>query len=278
VPHPPAVVGTELPPVTFEWQERDAILYALGVGARPPAELTLLYEGDGFTVLPTFALVANWWAVKDLGALVQNRRRPMVHAFQSLELTRTLNPRGQVKVSGHIAGVWEKGQHTLVEVNSEGVDEEGPLFTAASGTMILGLHDWGGTSGPAAVIDDPLPDTPMATVDDYVRPEQASIYRLCGDTNPLHIDPIAAQAAGFADVFLHGLCTMGFAARAIIRGVCQGEATRLQSISCRFSSPVGLDQPLRTDIWPLTPQEIAFQTNQPDGPALTRGRALLRTP
>jgi acyl dehydratase len=275
VPDLPAVVGTELSPVTFEWQERDAILYALGVGARPPAELALLYEGDGFAVLPTFALVANWWAVKDLGALVQNDGRPMVHAFQSLEVARTLSPRGRVEVSGHVAGVWEKGHHTLVEVNSVGVDEMGPLFTAVSGTMILGLHDWGGTSGPRAVTDVELPETPTVTVDDYVRPEQAGIYRLSGDRNPLHIDPNAARAAGFADVFLHGLCTMGFAARAIIRGICQGDAARLQSISCRFSSPVGLDQPLRTDIWQLTSQEIAFQTNQAVGQALSRGRALL---
>jgi acyl dehydratase len=278
VPNPPAVVGTDLSPVTFEWQERDAILYALGVGARPPAELSLLYEGDGFTVLPTFALIANWWAVKDLGVLVQNEHRPMVHAFQALELARTLSPQGHVEVSGHIAGVWEKGHHTLIELRSEGVDDEGPLFTATSGTMILGLHDWGGTSGPSAVADPELPGEPTATVDDYVRAEQASIYRLSGDTNALHIAPVAARAAGFADVFLHGLCTMGFAARAIINGVGQGDAKRLQSISCRFSSPVGLDQPLRTDIWELNAEEIAFQTNQLDGPALTRGRALLRAP
>jgi acyl dehydratase len=269
----PATVGTELPSATLNWDETDAILYALGVGACPPAELAVLHEGGEFVVLPTFALIANWWAVKELGAYVRNEHRPMVHAHQSLELTRPLSPRGDVEVNAYISGVWEKGKHTLVELTSVGFDQVGSLFTATSGTMILGMHGWGGTSAPSTEATENPRGQPTASVEDYVRPEQASIYRLSGDRNALHIDPKVAKGAGFEDVFLHGLCTLGFAARAITNGVGDGDPTRLQSISCRFSSPVGLDQPLQTDIWRLGPQQFAFQTNQLARPALTRGLA-----
>src|SRR5437016_886630 len=92
----PVHVGAELAPATPKWGPQDAIVYALGVGARPPAELDLLYEERGPTVLPTFALIANWWAVKDLGSLMETGGRPIVHAFQSLEMTRAMGPRGEL--------------------------------------------------------------------------------------------------------------------------------------------------------------------------------------
>ena len=101
------------------------------------------------------------------------------------------------------------------------------------------------------------------------------MYRLSGDRNPLHIDPAAARKAGFDDVFLHGLCTFGFAARAIINSLGQGDPNTLQSISCRFAKPVKLGAPLRTEVW-RDGAQVRFRTSQGPVVALSSGAATLR--
>ncbi|CAA0079331.1 Uncharacterised protein [Mycolicibacterium vanbaalenii] len=256
-------VGTALARTTFQWNENDVILYALGVGARPPAETALVSEHLGPAVLPTFALLANWWAVRDLRSLLDLGTYPIVHAAQSLEMHQTLAPHGEVTVDGSVTAVWDKGKHAAIEVTTRGHDASGALFTAVGQTMVLGAGGFGGTRGPAAREDPPGP--PDVTYDDVIRPEQAAVYRLSGDRNPLHIDPAAAQRAGFADVFLHGLCTFGFAARALINQVGGGNPDRLRSISCRFAKPVALDTELCTEIWRDERGTVRFRTMQDNG-------------
>ena len=266
-------VGTTLDPTTFAWTETDAILYALGVGARPPAELGLLDERRGPAVLPTFALLANWWAVKDLRAVLNVGPYPIVHGGQSLSLVRALQPHGEVTVTGEVTAVWDKGKHASIEVTTRGSDADGELFVAVGQTMVLGGGGFGGERGPAAG-DEPDGDADV-TIDDEIRPEQAAIYRLSGDRNPLHIAPAAAREAGFDNVFLHGLCTFGFAARALVNGVGNGDPEMLRSISCRFAKPVMLGAGLRTEIW-LDGTEVRFRTSQGSAVALSSGTATLR--
>lgn len=266
-------VGTKLDATTFTWDETDVILYALGVGARPPADLELIDEASGPLVLPTFALLANWWAVKDLRAVLDVGALPIVHGGQSLTVTRPLKPRGGLSVTGEVTAVWDKGKHASIEVTTRGSDAAGEVFVATGQTMVLGGGGFGGERGPAS------PDEPegpaSVTVDDEVRPEQAAIYRLSGDRNPLHIDPAAARKAGFDDVFLHGLCTFGFAARALINSVAEGDPTALRSISCRFAKPVMLGAPLRTEVW-RDGDQVRFRTCQGSVVALSSGTATLR--
>jgi acyl dehydratase len=267
-----AMVGTALAPTTFQWTEKDVILYALGVGARPPDELRLLDEHYGPAVLPTFALIANWWAVKDLRATLDLGSFPIVHSAQSLRLDRPLGASGEVSVTAEVTALWDTGKHAAIEVSSVGVDGEGPVFHASSQTMVLGAGGFDGTRGPKA------DEAPQAASDgvytDTVRPEQAAIYRLSGDRNPMHIDPAAARKFGFEDVFLHGLCTLGFAARALINVVADGDPAALTSISCRFAKPVKLDSQLRTEIW-RQGDKIRFQTRQGDVVSLSSGTATL---
>ncbi|WP_082949704.1 MaoC/PaaZ C-terminal domain-containing protein [Mycobacterium sp. ACS4331] len=263
-------VGTALEPTTFAWTETDVLLYALGVGARPPAELTLLDEKHGPAVLPTFALLANWWAVKDLRATLGLGSHPIVHGGQSLVVSRPLEARGEVTVTGEVTAIWDKGRHASVEVTTRGTDADGEVFVAVGQTMVLGGGGFGGERGPAAGED---PDTsPDVVVDDEVRPEQAAIYRLSGDRNPLHIDPAAARKAGFDDVFLHGLCTFGFAARALVNSIGNGDPSTLRSISCRFAKPVVLGTPLRTEVW-RSADRVRFRTCQGGSVALSSGTA-----
>lgn len=270
------LIGNRLPGATFTWNADDAIIYALGVGARPPAELDLLDESRGPVVLPTFALIANWWAMKDTRQAVDPGDAPMVHASQSLELLRTLGPVGTVRVEAEVAAIWDKGKNSIVEIEGVGSDDEGPVFRTRSSTMILGVGDWGGERGPSSPPADD-PGEPDLVIEDEIRPEQAAIYRLSGDRNPLHIDPDAARRAGFPDVFLHGLCTLGFAARAAIASNDDADPRALRSISCRFSKPVQLGRPLTTQIWRGSDGQLSFRTLQDDTVALSAGTATLAT-
>jgi acyl dehydratase len=267
----PELVGLELPAAEFTWEPRDAILYALGVGADSADELDWVYEARGPRVLPTFALIPNWWAVKDLGRLVDGQGRPMVHASQTLRLHRDLSPSGRITARASVSAVWDKGANTLIEVTGRADDDAGPLFETRSGTMILGLGGWGGERGPSGA-SDPTPERPPdVVVSSHVHRNQGAIYRLSGDMNPLHIDPDAARAAGFDDVFLHGLCTFGFAGRALLRASPEG--SRLAHIEARFASPLFLDRTLETRIWLLDDGEIRFAALDGDRTILANGRA-----
>lgn len=267
-----SVVGTALSPRTFQWDQTDVILYALGVGARPPAELSLLNEACGPTVLPTFALIANWWAVKDLRSVLDLGSYPIVHSAQSLELRRPIGPSDALSVQAQVSAVWDTGKHAAIELTGTGSDADGTVFLTRSLTMVLGAGGFGGERGPRA---EPDPEgTPDALCDDLIRPEQAAIYRLSGDRNQLHIDPAAARKFGFDDVFLHGLCTLGFAARAVINEIGGGDPRVLTSLSCRFAKPVRLDAPLRTEMW-RNGRDVRFRTLQGDVVALTSGSATL---
>ena len=271
------LIGARLPGTTFSWERDDTILYALGVGARPPRELDLLYETRGPVVLPTFALIANWWAMKDTRAAVDPGDAPMVHASQSLELLRPLEPEGTVRVDAEVVAIWDKGKSSIVEIEGVGTDDTGPLFRTRSSTMILGVGGWGGERGPSSSADRST-DEPDTVFEDEVRPEQAAIYRLSGDRNPLHIDPEAATRAGFPDVFLHGLCTLGFAARAVIASNTPADPRALKSISCRFSKPVMLGRPLTTRIWRGADGGVTFETTQDETIALSAGTAAFFDP
>jgi acyl dehydratase len=187
-------------------------------------------------------------------------------------LMRPVEPHGEVTVAAKVSAVWDKGKHAAVELTGRGSDGDGPLFVTKSQTMVLGAGGFGGSRGPSAGED---PDSaPDAVYDDVIRPEQSAIYRLSGDRNQLHIDPEAAKKFGFDDVFLHGLCTLGFAARAVINTFCAGDVTSLRSISCRFAKPVKLDGPLRTELWRAN-ASVRFRTMQGAVVALSSGTASL---
>ena len=265
------LIGTSLPGATYRWGPDDAILYALGVGARPPAELPVLDEAHGPKALPTFALIANWWAMKDLRSVVDPGDAPMVHASQSLELHRAVGSSGEVRVDAEVVAVWDKGRSSIGEVEATGNDADGPLFRTRSATMVLGVGGWGGDRGPTTAPDDDA--VPDAVHDDEIRVEQAAIYRMSGDRNPLHIDPAAARRAGFDDVFLHGLCTMGFAARALIAACGDGDPESLRAVSCRFAAPVALGRSIRTEVWRDGDGTARFRTTQNGAVALSAGTA-----
>jgi acyl dehydratase len=222
------LVGSDLGTRRVSYGERDAMLYALAVGARA-GELDLVFERN-LKVLPTFALPLGLWvadAASAAGAFAPERS---LHGSQRLVLHRPLPPSAEIEVSGRIDAVWDKGRAAVLDIVGES-----EFFTATYSIFLPGQGGWGGEPGPRAGVQ---PDNALGgTVDFRVADELAALYRLTGDRHLIHIDPTAARGAGFPRPILHGLCTLGIAAREIA-GLVGAAPWELTSISARFSAPV----------------------------------------
>jgi acyl dehydratase len=279
-----SLVGVPGEPQLRSWDSKDALLYAVGVGAGlgdPLQELeftTENCEGIEQRVLPTFAvLVAQARTARSLGDF---DRALLVHAEQAFELHRPLPVAGTARTTATVTGIYDKGSGALVVTENEAVDAATgePLVTSRSGTFIRGE---GGFGGPRGADEQPwkLPDrAPDHLVVRETRPEQALLYRLSGDRNPLHVDPKFAARGGFSQPILHGLCTYGVTGRALLRAVCDGDPARFRSMSGRFSRPVLPGEPLTVSIWLAGDGESAlFQTTRTDGTVvIDRGRVRFR--
>lgn len=251
VPLSPALVGQTTDPTPVSWDTSAVLLYACGVGAQPATELDFLYEGRGPRVLPTYAVIPGSHA---LGALlasgIQIDPMMVLHGEQSIVLHRTVPPEAKAQVKGRISEVWDKG--TAAVVGCEGIveDDDGPMFTVKATLFVRGAGGFGGERGPSSEKRHEPPERdPDLVVEQPTRPEQAAVYRLSGDRNPLHIDPGFATAAGFDAPFLHGLCTYGFVGRAVLHGMCGGDPGRFRSFEARFRDRVYPGDTIVTKLW-----------------------------
>jgi len=247
---------------TANWSARDTILYALGVGAR---ELDFVYEA-GLKALPTQVCVLTYpgfvWRDPALGL----DWKRILHAEQSIELHRPLPVEGQFVGYTTVDAVVDKGagRGAILYSSRRIFDVQGELVaTARAATMARGdggfaTHDQPGDSPPWEALS--MPETaPDATLALTTAPDQALIYRLSGDLNPLHIDPEVARAAGFERPILHGMCTFGVAGRALLQLLTQGAAARLRELRCRFSAPVYPGETIRTEVWRTAHGEARFR-------------------
>ena len=276
-----SVVGTSSEPQRKSWDSKDALLYAVGVGAGlgdPLKELeftTENSEGIEQKVLPTFGvLIAQARGGRDLGDF---DRAMLVHAEQYVELHRPLPVAGTVSTTGTVTGIYDKGSGALVVTENKAVDAETgePLVTTRGGTFIRGEGGFGGDRGPKDSWQRPDRD-PDHTVTLETRPEQALVYRLSGDRNPLHVDPKFAARGGFDRPILHGLCTYGVTGRALLHTLCGSDPARFGSMYGRFSKPVWPGDTLTVSIWE-TDGGALFQTTRPDGAVvIDRGRIQTR--
>src|ERR1700722_16091258 len=281
-----SLVGVPSEPQLRSWDSKDALLYAVGVGAGlgdPLQELEFTTEnsqGIEQQVLPTFAvLIAQARMGRSLGDF---DRAMLVHAEQYFELHRPLPVAGTVSTTSTVTGIYDKGSGALVVSENRAVDAETgePLITSRGGTFIRGE---GGFGGPRDDGSQPwsLPDrAPDHQVVRETRPEQALVYRLSGDRNPLHVDPKFAARGGFSQPILHGLCTYGVTGRALLRVLCDGDPARFRSMSGRFTRPVLPGEPLTISIWRQEGSDTAlFQTARTDGEVvIDRGRVQIRQP
>ena len=180
-----------------------------------------------------------------------------------------------MKVVGKVTAVWDKGKAAVIETGGVVQDEKGPIVTTTSTLFIRGAGGFGGERGPSTADVNKAPDrAPDVTVEDETRPEQAAIYRLSGDPNPIHIDPDFAKMAGFEKPFLHGLSTYGFVGRAILKGLCGGDPAKFKSFDARFADQVFMGDKIITQMWKTAPGEAIVQAvTQRGNTVLSQGKA-----
>ena len=263
MPINPDAVGEKSDPFDQSWTHRDAILYALGVGSGVD-ELAFTTENSmniEQKVLPTMAVVLGAGGMGAIGKVGSFNMAMLVHGEQGIELFGEIPTEGTVSSTGEITAIYDKGKGAVVELTSQSVLKSTGelLFKNRVQAYIRGEGGFGGDRGPSGPKNPPPDRAPDQSVTYQTGPDQALLYRLSGDRNPLHSDPEFAKMAGFDSPILHGLCTYGFTGRALLHALCDGDPARFKSIDGRFSSPVWPGEALTVNMW-VDGSEAIFQT------------------
>jgi acyl dehydratase len=252
VPIDPAVaIGAHIGEVSFAWTSSNVLLYHLALGAGPD-ELRYTYERD-LVVVPTFATVAANLRVFEPPALsfpgVEIDLAKVLHGKQEITLHGPIPIEGKAVARSRIADVFDKGKAAVIVQEVDVTSADGsPLWTARSSIFARGEGGFGGSRGPSDRVEWPSRD-PDFVLETPTLPQQALLYRLCGDRNPLHADPAFASAAGFPSPILHGLCTYGIVARVLINEFLDGDPSRVASFATKFAGVVFPGETLRTRVW-----------------------------
>jgi acyl dehydratase len=272
MPINPDAVGSRSEPVRRSWTSKDCLIYALGVGAGaadPLAELEFTTENTSSApqrALPTMAVVlaplgGGWGQIGSFNPAM------LVHGEQGITLHREIPVEGELEAVSEITGIYDKGKGAVVVTESSCtlVDTGEPLFSTRMSAFIRGEGGWGGDRGPSGSANVAPERDPDHTVTVQTRTDQALLYRLSGDRNPLHSDPAFAAMGGFDRPILHGLCTYGFTGRALLHELCGGDPARFTGMDARFSSPVMPGEALTVKAWLDGDGGAIFQTCGDDG-------------
>jgi acyl dehydratase len=236
------------------WTERDTMLYALGLGAGEdpldPAELRFVTEFD-LQALPTMPTVLATAASP--ASLSGMNRNLAVHADQSIRLLRPMPTSGAFRADGRMLSVHDKGEGRgavlITETTLTDVASREVIAILHAGSFARGDGGFGGPTDPTPA-PHPIPNrAPDVTLRYQTRPDQALLYRLSGDYNPIHADPELAKKVGFERPILHGLCTYGITGRAVLKAFADQDPARLVAHQVRFSAPVLPGDALQIDLW-----------------------------
>ncbi|MFB6703624.1 MaoC/PaaZ C-terminal domain-containing protein [Streptomyces sp. NPDC056333] len=247
-------VAAEPRTAEISWDHKDVQLYHLGLGAgapaTDPAELRYTLESR-LHVLPSFATVAGAGAGV-VGGLsspgIDVDLAAVLHGGQTVRVHRPIPAEGRAVQTSKVAAVYDKGKAAVLVLRTEAADDEGPLWTNDAEIFVRGEGGFGGERGPSGLHAD-LAAVPNHTVERPVRENQALLYRLSGDRNPLHADPEFARKAGFDRPILHGLCTYGMTLKAVADTLLGGEVARIRSYRTRFAGVVFPGETLRIRMW-----------------------------
>ncbi len=258
-------------PVEITFDQRDVLLYAVGIGIE---DLRFVYERDpAFAVFPTFPIRWGGAGAPIDANLVPNSPGPLnIDAERYLEAVRPLPTSGTVFVRSRVIGIHPRGRgNGFVEFESEVTDSAGAVYmkmvngSFRRGVKALGdiepFAGAGQTFSQKIAVPQRAPDV---TTTARVADNQAHIYRLSGDYNPLHIDPDAARFGGFEVPILHGLCTFGLCAQRLLGVLANGEAARFRKIKVRFSAPVFMNEALEVRAWHDGPGRVLFEARVED--------------
>ena len=273
----PTAVGAETEPLVHEYTWKDVVLYALGVGATTD-ELDFLYEKRGPLVLPTYAVIPTLPVCSILFERTGGDLLGVVHGAQTIKLHRPFPPEGKLTTIGKVSGVYDLKRMAQATFTTETKDEKGQLLCETEWLIIFRLD--GGFAGPRppASLKVRAPDRePDFEVTETTSPEQALLYRLNGDLNPLHADPEIGEKAGFGKPILHGLCTYGYVGRALLNQAANGDPARVRELRGQFRKPVWPGDTLITRGWQEDGKWVLRATTQerPEEMAFTNAYAIV---
>ncbi|MBK9973051.1 MAG: MaoC family dehydratase N-terminal domain-containing protein [Acidimicrobiaceae bacterium] len=281
MPLNPEAVGAVGDVRTMSWSSKDALLYAVGIGAGQ-SDLPFTTENTQNTpqvVFPTFAVVAGS-GTASAGASAMSQIGSfnwalLVHGSQAITLHRPIPVEAQATTQDKVVAMYDKGKAAVVVMENEVTSSDGePLWSTRSAVFIRGEGGWGGDRGPSGPQNEPPADTaPSHEITLQTSPDQAFVYRLSGDRNPLHTDPAFAALGGFDRPILHGLCTYGFTGRALLGALADNDVTRFHHIEGRFSSPVMPGDALTVRIWRTDHGVAVFTTSVGDRVVIDQGLA-----
>ena len=278
MPLNPAAVGAVGDVRTMSWNSKDALLYAVGIGAGQN-DLPFTTENTKEVqqvVFPTFAVVAGSGttapgksAMADIGTF---NWALLVHGSQAITLHRPIPVEAEATVQDKVVAMYDKGKAAVVVTEAETKLKTGELlWTTRSSVFIRGEGGWDGDRGPSGPQNEPPAKAPDHEVTLQTSPDQAFVYRLSGDRNPLHTDPSFAAIGGFDRPILHGLCSYGFTGRALLGALCNNDVTKFKHIEGRFSSPVMPGDALTVRMWNIGAGETVFTTSVGDRVVIDQG-------
>ena len=278
MPLNPAAVGAVGDVRTMSWNSKDALLYAVGIGAGQN-DLPFTTENTKEVqqvVFPTFAVVAGSGttslgksAMAEIGTF---NWAMLVHGSQAITLHRPIPVEAEATVQDKVVAMYDKGKAAVVVTEAETKLKTGELlWTTRSSVFIRGEGGWDGERGPSGPQNEPPAKAPDHEVTLQTSPDQAFVYRLSGDRNPLHTDPSFAAIGGFDRPILHGLCSYGFTGRALLGALCNNDVTKFKHIEGRFSSPVMPGDALTVRMWNIGAGETVFTTSVGDRVVIDQG-------
>ena len=251
---PSNALGAELPAADGSWSQDEVILYHLGVGAGVPAtdpsELEYTYEKN-LKVLPSFGVVPVFGSLGGLGGIpgLEFNYAMLLHGEQDIEIHQPLPVAAKITSKGKVAGLYDKGKAALAILEVATSEQGGaPLFTNRFSLFLRGEGGFGGESGPKAG-NLPPEREPDHVVESPTLPQQALLYRLCGDKNPLHADPEFAKMGGFDTPILHGLCSFGMVCKAAVDAALGGDTSKVTRYQARFAGVVFPGETIVTSLW-----------------------------
>jgi acyl dehydratase len=278
MPLNPAAVGAVGDVRTMSWNSKDALLYAVGIGAGQN-DLPFTTENTKEVqqvVFPTFAVVAGSGttspgksAMAEIGTF---NWAMLVHGSQAITLHRPIPVEAEATVQDKVVAMYDKGKAAVVVTEAETKLKTGELlWTTRSSVFIRGEGGWDGERGPSGPQNEPPAKAPDHEVTLQTSPDQAFVYRLSGDRNPLHTDPSFAAIGGFDRPILHGLCSYGFTGRALLGALCNNDVNKFKHIEGRFSSPVMPGDALTVRMWNVGAGETVFTTSVGDRVVIDQG-------
>jgi acyl dehydratase len=275
MPLNPEAVGSVGEPFNASWTSKDALLYAVGIGAGSDelAYTTENTNGVEQQVFPTFAVVVGWGGGSPMRNIGTFNPALLVHGQQAITLHKALPVAGSVNLQSRIVAMHDKGKAAVVvsETVATDVADGQPMYTNLSSVFIRGEGGWGGDRGPSGPQNVPPDRAPDHEVTYQTSPDQALVYRLSGDHNPLHSDPSFAAMGGFDRPILHGLCSYGFTGRALLHTLCGSDAARFRHIEGRFASPVLPGDALTVAMWETADGTAVFTTSVGDRAVIDQG-------